>query len=161
MSISKDQVVSVHYRVSEAGGPELEHNFDTMPMVYLHGHNNLMPALEKALDGKNIGDTLEVTLPAAEAYGPYIEGATQRVPIKKLLDKPKRLLVGGLVQVNTDKGVASARVLKVGKFNVDVDLNHPFAGKDLAFYVEVKDIRAATEEELAHGHAHGDGGHHH
>lgn len=161
MSISKDQVVSVHYRVSEAGGPELEHNFDTIPMVYLHGHNNLMPALEKALEGKKVGDNLEVTLAAADAYGPYIEGATQRVPIKNLINKPKRLLPGGLVQLNTNQGVASARVLKVGKFNVDVDLNHPFAGKDLAFYLEVKEVRPATEEELAHGHAHGVGGHQH
>ena len=88
MSISKDQVVSVHYRVSEAGGPELEHNFDTIPMVYLHGHNNLMPALEQALEGKNVGDNLEVTLAAADAYGPYIEGATQRVPIKTSLINP-------------------------------------------------------------------------
>lgn len=161
MSITKDQVVSIHYRLSEAGGPELEHNFDTIPLVYLHGHGNLMPALEKALEGKNVGDTLELTLPAADAYGPYIEGATQRVPIKKLVDKPKRLLPGGIVQLQTDKGLASARILKVGKFNVDLDLNHPFAGKDLAFYVEIKDMRAPTEEELAHGHAHGDGGHHH
>lgn len=161
MSITKDQVVSIHYRLSEAGGPELEHNFDTIPLVYLHGHGNLMPGLEKALEGKAIGDAFELTLPAAEAYGPYIEGATQRISIKKLLDKPKRLLAGGIVQIDTDKGVASARIIKVGKFNVDVDLNHPFAGKDLAFHIEVKEIRSATEDELAHGHAHGDGGHHH
>ena len=83
------------------------------------------------------------------------------MPIKNLLNKPKRLLPGGLVQVNTNQGVASARVIKVGKFNVDVDLNHPFAGKDLVFFVEVKEVRAATEEELAHGHAHGVGGHQH
>ncbi|MEY4588115.1 MAG: hypothetical protein RL497_191 [Pseudomonadota bacterium] len=161
MIISKDHVVSIHYRLNEANGAEIEHNFDTLPLVYLHGHGNLMPALEAALEGKNKGETLEVTLLAADAYGPYIEGASQRISIKKLLHAPKRLLVGGIVQIETDKGTASARILKVGKFNVDVDLNHPFAGKDLAFHIEVNDIRAATEEELAHGHAHGVGGHQH
>ncbi|HRH79182.1 MAG TPA: FKBP-type peptidyl-prolyl cis-trans isomerase, partial [Cellvibrionaceae bacterium] len=94
MSISKDQVVSVHYRVSEAGGPEFEHNFDTTPMVYLHGHNNPMPALEQALEGKTVADNLEVTLAEADAYGPYIKGATQRCRIKKINRRAKRLNPG-------------------------------------------------------------------
>lgn len=161
MPISKNTVVNIHYRLSEAGGSELETNTQGIPMAYLHGHSNILPALEAALEGKDAGDEIQVTLTPDQAYGPYIEGSTQRVPIKHLTSSHKRLLVGGLVQVNTAKGPMNARILKVGKFNVDVDTNHPFAGKTLVFDISIASLRDATEEEIAHGHAHGDGGHHH
>lgn len=161
MPISKDTVVNIHYRLSEAGGQELESNTQGIPMAYLHGHNNILPALESALEGKEAGEEVQVTLNPDQAYGPYIEGATQRVPIKHISSHHKRLLPGGLVQVNTAKGPVNARILKVGKFNVDVDTNHPFAGKSLVFDITVASLREASAEEIAHGHAHGDGGHHH
>lgn len=161
MAVSKNKVVNIHYRLSEAGGPELEANTDGIPLAYLHGHGNILPALEKALEGAEEGAQLQATLSPDEAYGPYLEGATQRVPIKHLASKHKRLLPGTLVQINTEKGQVTARVLKVGKFNVDVDLNHPFAGKTLVFDITVAKVRDASADEIAHGHAHGDGGHHH
>ncbi len=161
MQIEKDKVVSIFYHLRDAGGESLENTQDGIPLAYLHGHNNLLPALEKSLEGRQLGDKFSVTLGPDDAYGPVREGATQRVPIKHLLGNPKRLRPDMLVRVQTDRGAVSARVLKVGKFMVDVDLNHPFAGKTLIFDIEVTAVRDASSEEIAHGHAHGEGGHHH
>lgn len=161
MQITKDTVVTFHYRLSEAGGPELENNQDAVPIAYLHGHRNILPGLEEALDGLSEGETTSVTLPPEKAYGPRRPNAEQRVPVKHLVGKYKRLLPGMLVKVNTEKGARDARIVKAGKFTVDVDMNHPFAGKTLTFDINVVSVRPATEDELAHGHAHGEGGHHH
>ena len=161
MHISNDKVVSILYHLQDKEGQQLEDTRDGIPLAYLHGHNNLLPALEKALAGHQTGDKISVTLEPHEAYGPVREGATQRVPIKHLLSNPKRLKPGMVVRVQTDKGPVTARAMKVGKFMVDVDLNHPFAGKTLLFDIEVVSVRDATADEIAHGHAHGDGGHHH
>ncbi len=83
------------------------------------------------------------------------------MPIKHLASKHRRLLPGTHVKLNTEQGVVDASVIKAGKFMVNLDLNHPFAGKSLVFDVEISSVRDATEEEIAHGHAHGDGGHQH
>jgi len=161
MQIEKDKVVSITYQLRDAAGEQLEDTEDGIPLAYLHGHNNLLPALEKALEGKTTGDKLELTLSPEEAYGEVRENAVQRVPIKHLLGNTKRLKAGMVVRVNTEQGQVTGTAVKVGKFMVDVDLNHPFAGKTLIFSVEVVKVRDATESEIAHGHAHGDGGHHH
>lgn len=161
MQIENNKVVSLFYHLKDAGGQDLEHNQEGIPLAYLHGHNNLLPALEEALTGKEAGAKFTVTLPPEKAYGPVRPNATQRVPIKHLASHHKRLLPGTLVRVQTDKGTVSARIIKAGKFMVDVDMNHPFAGKTLVFEIEVVSIRDASADELAHGHAHGDGGHHH
>ncbi len=161
MEIQKNHVVSIFYQLSDDAGNALESNDNEVPMAYLHGANNLLPGLEAALEGKREGDTLEVVLPPEQAYGPIKPNAVSRVPIKHLLGKHKRLMPGMFVKVQTDKGVVNGRIVKSGKFMVDVDFNHPFAGKTLTFNVRIDQIRPATEEELAHGHAHGEGGHHH
>ncbi len=161
MKITKDKVVSIHYRLSEEAGKELENNRDGLPMAYLHGHNNLLEALETQLEDLEKGDLKSVTLQAHEAYGTRKENAVQRVPIKHLVGKYKRLLPGMVVKVNTDRGAKNASIIKAGKFNVDLDMNHPLAGKTLVFDIEVMDVRDATDEEVQHGHAHGPGGHHH
>lgn len=164
MQISADKVVSFHYRLNETGGEQLETSYDADPTLYLHGHNNLLPVLESALDGKAKGDKVTVSVTPEQGYGERKEGAVQRIPIKHLLDHEKiknKLKPGVKVAVNTQQGPWEAIVLKVGKFNVDIDSNHPLAGKNLEFELEVVDVRDASEEELAHGHAHGAGGHHH
>lgn len=164
MQIDTDKVVSFHYRLSEAQGELLESSYDSEPTLYLHGHGNLMPALEEALGGKQTGDKFSVELQPEQAYGLRNEGATQRIPIKHLHDYSKiknKLKPGMKVGVNTEHGPWDAIVLKVGKFNVDIDSNHPLAGKSLTFEIEITDVRAASADELAHGHAHGAGGHHH
>ncbi|MBC6906947.1 peptidylprolyl isomerase [Saccharophagus sp. K07] len=161
MQIEKDKVVSILYQLKDAEGEQLEETQDGIPLAYLHGHNNLLPALEEALAGRQAGDKLSLTLPPEKAYGELKPGATQRVPIKHLVHAPKRLMPGMIAHVQTEQGILTTKILKVGKFNVDVDLNHPFAGKTLQFDIEVVSVRDASEEEIAHGHAHGDGGHHH
>lgn len=159
MIIEKDSVVSFHYRLTDADGTQMEDSSTgEHPMVYLHGHNAMVAGVEAELDGKTTGDSIEVTIDAP--YGPRREDAIQRVPIKHLVSK-KRPKVGKLVVVNTDQGQRQVTVIKVGKFNVDVDTNHPYAGKTLSYSVDVVDVREATAEELAHGHVHGPGGHQH
>lgn len=164
MSVTQDKVVSFHYQMSDVDGTLLETSYEADPTLYLHGHRNLLPALESALDGKAVGEKTQVTLTPEEGYGLRKEGAVQRIPIKHLHNHEKlknKIKVGMTVQVNTQNGPWDAVVLKVGKFNVDIDSNHPLAGKTLTFALEVVDVRDATPEELSHGHAHGVGGHHH
>lgn len=164
MQITADKVVSFHYRLSETGGELLETSYEADPTLYLHGHSGLLAALEAELEGKQAGDKFTVSLTPEQGYGLRQEGATQRIPIKHLLgyEKIKNKIKPGMkVAVNTQHGPWDAIVLKVGKFNVDIDSNHPLAGKNLEFELEVMDVRDATADELAHGHAHGVGGHHH
>lgn len=164
MQVSADKVVSFHYKLSKKDGELLESSYEAEPTLYLHGHNNLLAALEAALEGQEDGAKLTVSLTPEEGYGLRQEGATQRIPIKHLQDYAKiknKLKPGMRVAVNTAHGPWDAIVLKVGKFNVDIDSNHPLAGLDLEFEIEIVEVRAATDEELAHGHAHGVGGHHH
>ena len=100
------------------------------------------------------------TVPPELAYGAHDPNGIQRVPIKHLATRGK-IVPGQMVAINTRQGVRHARAVKVGHFNVDLDLNHPLAGKTLVFDIEIVDVRAATKEELEHGHAHGPGGHGH
>ena len=126
-------------------------------MTYLHGAGNIIRGLEKAMRGKSVGDQFEVTLGPTEAYGERNEAAVQRVSAKHF-GESKRLKPGQTVVLNTRQGPRQATVLKVGRFNIDVDANHPLAGQTLTFDVEVTDVRDATEEEISHGHVHGPGG---
>lgn len=159
MEAAKGKVVTFHYKVREVDGSFAESSEDGRPMTYLHGYRNVVPGLERAIAGKSPGDAFAVSLAPEEAYGRRDETAVQRVPIKHLV-RPGKLAPGRGVVVNTSVGHRQAVVLKVGRFNVDLDFNHPLAGRALEFEVEIVDVRDATEEELAHGHAHGPGGAH-
>lgn len=161
MNIEQDKVVSFTYSLKEHNGEQLETSENGIPMSYLHGHNNILKGLEASLEGLSKGDTKTVVLLPEDAYGFKRDNAEQRVPIKHLLGKPKRLQKGMLVKINGEKGTLNGRVIKVGKFNVDLDMNHPFAGMTLEFNVDIQEIREATADEISHGHAHGPGGHHH
>ncbi len=161
MNIANDHAVTFYYQLSEQDGTPLEGNNGEMPMTYLHGHHNLLPALEEALTGLTTGSSVQVVLSPEQAYGPIKPNSVQRVPIKHLASRPKNLRQGAVVRVQTENGAVSGRVVKAGKFVVDVDLNHPFAGKTLIFDIRIESVREATAEELAHGHAHGVGGHQH
>ncbi|MGB0467062.1 MAG: FKBP-type peptidyl-prolyl cis-trans isomerase [Pontibacterium sp.] len=160
MQISKDSVVTFHYVLTELEGEQVESSYDAEPMAYLQGHQNIFPAVESALVGKEAGDKVSVTLAPVDAYGERKEGSTQRVPIKHLLTKG-RLRPGMTVKVNAEQGPRDATVVKVGLKNVDLDTNHPLAGKHLRFDIEVLEVREASADEISHGHAHGVGGHQH
>ena len=159
MKIEKDRVVRFHYSVAEQGAEPTETSVGREPLAILAGHGNIIPGLEKAMDGHEAGDRFAVDVPAAEAYGDKREGLSQRVPKKHF--GGQRLEPGMQVVLNTNFGPRAVTIEKVGMSVVDVDLNHPMAGKDLHFDIEVVEVREATAEELEHGHVHGDGGHHH
>ena len=167
MEITKDKVVSFHYRLKDETGAEMESSYGAEPIAYLHGHGNIIAGIEKGLEGKALTEEnapFELVIAPADGYGERQENAIQRVPIKHLHGDKKslsKIKAGDLITINTDDGGKQAVVVKAGKFNVDVDTNHPLAGKTLTFEVQLESVRDATEEELAHGHAHGVGGHHH
>ena len=164
MQISKNKVVSFHYRLQDENSVEIETSHGEEPIVYLHGHGGIIRGLEKGLEGKDAKDILSVTVEAKDGYGPRNNEAQQRVPIKHLEGNKKtnaKLKPGMVVSINTEDGPKQVVVIKAGKFNVDVDTNHPLAGQTLVFDVEIQSVREATEEEIKHGHVHGAGGHHH
>lgn len=159
MPIEKDSVVTFHYRLS-VGENQVEDSHEGEPLSYLHGHGNIIPGLEHEMAGKVAGDSFTATIPPELAYGPRRDDAVARVQMKHVLTKG-RLQPGQPIMVNTEHGPRQVRVLKPGKFVVDVDANHPMAGATLTFAIEIVDVREASAEELAHGHVHGAGGHHH
>ena len=156
MKIEKDRVVRFHYAVAEQGAEPVESSEGREPLAILAGHGNIIPGLEKAMEGREAGDSFGTDVPAAEAYGEKREGLTQRVPKKHF--GGQRLEPGMQVVLNTNFGPRAVTIQKVGMSVVDVDLNHPMAGKTLEFAVDVVDVREASEEEIAHGHVHGEGG---
>ncbi len=159
MKIEKDRVVRFHYTVSEPGQEPVETSKDREPLAILFGHGNIIPGLEKAMEGREAGESFSAEVAAADAYGERREDMTQRVP-KKHFGK-QRLAPGMQVMLNTNVGPRPVTVQKVGMSVVDVDINHPMAGKDLHFDVEIVDVREADAAEIEHGHVHGDGGHQH
>ena len=158
MKIENQKVASFHYTLKNDQDEEIESSHERGdPMTYLHGAGNIIPGLEKAMVGKAAGDQFEVTVQPAEAYGERNDAAIQRVPAKHF-GEGRRLEPGQLAILNTQQGPRQVTVVKVGRFNIDVDANHPLAGQSLTFNVEVTDVRDATEEEVSHGHVHGPGG---
>ncbi len=160
MQISKESVVTFHYTLRDEAGEQLETSRDGDPTAYLHGANNIITGLESALEGRSAGDVFTVTLQAEDAYGPRDPQRQQRVPVKHLVFKGK-LRPGMVVQLNTSEGMRPVTVVKAGRHSADIDTNHPLAGQALTFDIEILDVREASAEERAHGHAHGPGGHQH
>lgn len=156
MKIEKNRVVRFHYSVSEPGLPEIESSREGEPLAVLIGHGGIIPGLEAAMTDREAGDRFEVTVTPAEAYGDRRDGFVQRVPKKHV--REKRLAPGQQIVLQTSFGPRPVTVVKVGTTVVDVDLNHPMAGKTLAFDVEIVDVRDAEPVELEHGHVHGSGG---
>jgi FKBP-type peptidyl-prolyl cis-trans isomerase SlyD len=159
MKIEDNRVVRFHYTVSEAGQGQIESSRELEPVSALIGHGNLIAGLEDAMKEREAGDRFEVTLAPEQAYGHRNEAMVQRVPRKHF--KNAKLAPGMQVTLPTDQGPRAMTIKKVGISVVDVDLNHPMAGKTLAFDVEILDVREASAEEIAHKHVHGDGGHQH
>ena len=157
MIIEDKKVVSFHYELTNEEGEQLESSRDREPMTYLHGANNIIPGLENAMAGKSAGDEFRVTVEPAEAYGERKEANIQRISAKHFKNL-RKLAPGQIVGLQTQQGPVQVTVVKVGRFNVDVDANHPLAGQALTFDVEVTGVRDASEEETAHGHVHGPGG---
>jgi FKBP-type peptidyl-prolyl cis-trans isomerase SlyD len=168
IKVSAKTVVSFHYRMSEVdiagnAGDWVEDSFDAEPLFYLHGFGNIISGVEAALDGKSVGDKTAVTLDPISAYGPRKENAVQRVPVKHLqfAKATRKILPGMVAGVKTEKGMRNVVIVKAGKFSADVDFNHPLSGKTLHYELAIMSVRDATNEEVAHRHVHGNGGHQH
>lgn len=160
MKIEKNCVVSFHYRLTNVAGEQLEDSHGGKAMTYLHGHRGIITGLEREMAGRASGDRFNATIAPELAYGPRRDDAHQRIQMKTVITKGK-LRPGQVISVNTDHGPRQVQVIKAGRFVVDVDTNHPLAGETLTFEVEIAEVREASAEEQAHGHAHGPGGHHH
>ena len=160
MSISQDQVVSIHYTLKDEAGEIIDSSAGGEPLMYLHGHGALIPGLERELTGKSAGDRLKVNIAPADGYGEYDRELVQRVPRRALKGVPD-VRVGMRLQAQTAQGPRPVTVTQLTGDMVTLDGNHPLAGKNLHFEVEVAGVRAATAEELEHGHVHGPGEHHH
>ncbi len=158
-TIAKDQVVSFHYTLTDEQGTVIDKS-EAQPLIYLHGASNIIPGLENALVGKSVGDKLTVTVQPSEAYGEYQPEMVQEVP-RNLFQGVDNIEAGMQFQAQTDDGMQVVTVKDVTDEAVIVDGNHPLAGQTLNFDVEFVEIRDASTEELAHGHAHGAGGHNH
>lgn len=160
MNISEQCVASFHYTLTDSSGKVLDSSAGQEPLSYLHGSGNIIPGLEKALLGKTIGDKFNVSIPASEAYGLRDDSMVQELP-SNMFEGIDKIEEGMEFHAETEHGLQVVTVTKVVGDNITIDGNHPLAGVDLTFDVEVTAIRAATEEEIEHGHAHGVGGHHH
>ncbi|KKN95984.1 hypothetical protein LCGC14_0172190 [marine sediment metagenome] len=159
MQIVENTVVQFHYALADASG-EIENSRKHEPVLYLHGQPGLIDGLVEALEGHQAGDRFTVELHADKAYGPRKDNAVQKVQVKHL-QGAKKWRPGMVAMIQTDDGPRQVTIVKVGLSQAEVDSNHPLAGKDLTFDIEILSVREATPEELAHGHAHGAGGHHH
>lgn len=160
MQIGKNKVVTLDYTLTNPAGEQLDTSQGGEPLAYLHGIGQIIPGLERALDGHADGDALTIVIPPDEAYGARRDALVQAVPRKSFGNVPD-IAPGMQFQANTQHGPRIVTVTKVDGDEVTVDANHPLAGITLHFDVKIVGVRDATPEELAHGHVHGPGGHHH
>ena len=161
MLIAENAVVSIDYTLRNDEGEVLDSSEGAHPLAYLHGAANIIPGLEQALDGKAAGDQVEVSLEPEDAYGEYSLELVANLQ-RSMFQGVDELEVGMQFHASApDGGMQVVTIRDVDGDQVTVDGNHPLAGQRLHFQVKVVDVRAATSEELAHGHAQGEGGHHH
>lgn len=160
MQIADNTVAAFHYTLTNDAGEVLDSSRGREPLVYLHGAGNIVPGLEKAMAGRGAGDSFEVDVAPEEGYGIRHDELVQVVP-RAAFQGVNTIEVGMQFQASGPQGSMSVTVTDVKDDEVTVDGNHPLAGETLHFAIEVADVRAATAEELSHGHAHGAGGHAH
>lgn len=154
-------VVTMHYTLKLDDGETVDSSVGQDPLVYLHGAQNIVPGLESAMADKAAGETVDVVVAPEEGYGPRIEGAEKVVPRTEL---PPNFDVEPGMPISAEASDGSQVTLFVTETSdesITVDMNHPLAGQNLNFSVEVLEIREASAEEKEHGHPHGPGGHHH
>lgn len=156
MKNTENPVVSIHYTLTNKAGEQLDSSIGAEPLSYLHGAGNIIPGLEKALSESSVGDKLTVIIEAEDAYGERNEEQMQTVS-REMFAGIDTIEEGMQFQADSSSGPAIVTITKVEGDNITIDGNHPLAGEQLTFEVEVMDIRPATETEIKHGHIHGAG----
>lgn len=160
MLIGPNCVVSMHYELTNSAGEVLDSSAGHEPLTYLHGAHNIIPGLENQLVGKAVGDNLNVVVQPQDGYGEHQPALVQEVP-RNAFPEPDALETGMRFTADSADGAISVMITGLSDDSVTVDGNHPLAGEVLHFAVAITDVRAATDEELAHGHVHTPGHHHH
>lgn len=156
-TIAKDTAVKFNYTLKDDEGNILDQSPEGQPLAYLHGHSNIIPGLEQQLEGKSAGERVNAVVEPADGYGEYQEQAVQHVQ-RENFQGVDDIQPGMQFQSEAGGQVMLVTVTDVNDKEVTVDANHPLAGKRLTFDVEIQEVRAATEDELNHGHIHGAGG---
>lgn len=160
-TIEAGKVGIFHYTLTDDDGAVLDSSSGRSPMAYLHGHGNIVPGLEKELVGKTAGDAFKAKLAPADAYGER-QGPGAQAVHRSNFPKDFELVPGRPIRAEGSDGEPiTLWITEVKGAQVYVDINHPLAGKTLHFDVEVVGVRAATADEVTHGHAHGVDGHAH
>lgn len=154
MKNTENPVVSIHYTLTNKAGEQLDSSIGSEPLTYLHGAGNIIPGLENALADKTVGDKLTVIIEPEDAYGERNEEHIQTVP-KEMFEGIDKIEVGMQFQADSSNGPAIVTITAVDGDQVSIDGNHPLAGEQLTFDVEIADIRPATETEMENGHIHG------
>ena len=160
MRVSKDTVVAIDYTLTDSSGQTLDTSIGGEPLTYLHGAGNIIPGLEHAMDGKGVGDAFRAEIAPEQAYGVHRADLVSPVP-KSAFGEVKEIKKGMQFQAKTPQGPRLVTVIDVIGDEITIDANHELAGKTLIFDVKVVDVRAASVEEVSHGHVHGPGGHQH
>jgi len=159
--IQSGSVAQFHYTLRDGAKEVIDSSEGREPLTYLHGASNIVPGLERQMEGKAVGDKFTANVPAAEGYGERTGEGPQPVP-RSALPEDAPLQPGMMLQAQSPEGqVVPVWITKVEETQIFVDDNHPLAGVDLSFEIELVNIREATDEERSHGHPHGPGGHHH
>ncbi len=156
MQVANKHAVSIHYTLTNSAGEQLDSSIGSQPLEYLHGQGAIIPGLEQALVGKKVGDKFVVSIAAANAYGDYHAEMVQIVP-RAMFEGVDNLELGMMFHADVSHGTGVVTITKIEGDDITVDGNHPLAGEDLTFDVEVISVRAATEEEWQHKHIHGEG----
>lgn len=152
--------MSISYTLKDFDGVLLDSNREGAPLAYIQGHGNIIPGLEEQLSGKTIGDSIEVKLTPDKAYGERNPQLETKIP-RSSFPEGADLQVAMQFEAQSEQGSQIFMIKEVHEDHIIADGNHPMAGKSLHFEVDVIGVRAASSDELAHGHVHGPGGHHH
>jgi FKBP-type peptidyl-prolyl cis-trans isomerase SlyD len=159
MQVADNMAVSIHYTLTDDDGEVLDSSIGDEKLVYLHGGGNIISGLEKALHGKAAGDKFNVRIAAEDAYGELMDEMVQIIS-REMFEGIDNIEVGMQFHADVSYGTGVVSVVNIEGDDITIDGNHPLAGLALTFDVEVIDVRAATQEEMAHGHIHGAGCHH-
>ena len=160
MKVENKKIVAIEYTLKNDSGEVLDSNKGEDLLYFIQGEGNIVPGLEKQMAGKTTGDKFDALVKAADGYGEYDDEKIRRIP-RSQMKNLRNLKEGMSIQMRGPEGVEMLTVTKVSEEEVVADGNHPLAGQNLHFQIRIGEIRDATKDELAHGHAHGPGGHHH